>query len=243
MVQGELFKDQNEVDIESLNLSEAVDLSTFDVRLFPGMYYIFKTGGYHYLSKCKQQVPEIYRQPIWPFVLRNMRHPLAPDDEKRHSEKAILWPSIGLTQNGYQKIFLLWKDKTRVQTIYKKDGTTYTKIVPKGILSSFSRIIAKAFVPNPNPEEFILVDHVDGNRINDRPKNLRWTKQALNANGTPGGKNDPDEVFDNIKDTDWFNGRGTNNLNIVKKTFQENQQRQQISFTFNADFIKGMNNE
>ena len=68
MNQKELFKDQNEIDLESIDINEGVDLSLIDDRLVPEMFYIFPTGGYHLFNKCEQEIPEIYRQKIWPWV-------------------------------------------------------------------------------------------------------------------------------------------------------------------------------
>ena len=36
------------------------------------------------------------------------------------------------------------------------------------------RLVADAFVPNPN--KFEMVDHIDSNRQNNHPSNLRWIK-------------------------------------------------------------------
>ena len=42
------------------------------------------------------------------------------------------------------------------------------------------RLVALAFVRNPNPKEFREVDHIDGNPSNNRATNLRWVSQTLN---------------------------------------------------------------
>lgn len=44
------------------------------------------------------------------------------------------------------------------------------------------RIVALAFVKNPKPEVYKEVDHIDGNRSNNRADNLRWTDRKGNMN-------------------------------------------------------------
>lgn len=42
------------------------------------------------------------------------------------------------------------------------------------------RLVAEAFVENPNPIEFDQVNHIDSNRGNPHYKNLEWGNQSLN---------------------------------------------------------------
>ena len=42
------------------------------------------------------------------------------------------------------------------------------------------RMVAKAFVHNPNPEEFTVIDHIDGNKQNNHYTNLEWVTQSEN---------------------------------------------------------------
>ena len=104
------------------------------------------------------------------------------------------YPQFNLCNNGEQKL-------TRVHTI-----------------------VAKHFVVNPNPNEFVLVDHIDTNRLNCNSNNLRWTNWGGNNNNR--GKNseyperdrieyseeellneewvDATTIIDTLKDKDYF---------------------------------------
>lgn len=89
------------------------------------------------------------------------------------------------------------------------------------------RLVAAAFIPNPDNKPF--VDHVDGNRLNNNVENLRWVSQQENAQNihkdTPYSikdkenyslslKNLPDEIWKQFRDTEIY----VSNLGRVKNT-------------------------
>lgn len=42
------------------------------------------------------------------------------------------------------------------------------------------RLVAKTFIPNPDPEHFTDVNHIDGNKSNNRADNLEWCDRSYN---------------------------------------------------------------
>ena len=50
------------------------------------------------------------------------------------------------------------------------------------------RFVAMAWVPNPRPDIFRLVDHIDRDATNNKPSNLRWITYQLNSLNN-GGRN------------------------------------------------------
>jgi predicted transcriptional regulator len=51
----------------------------------------------------------------------------------------------------------------------------------KKIIKKLHRLVAKQLVHNPNPEEYLTVDHIDSNKLNNHPSNLQWLSNSLNV--------------------------------------------------------------
>jgi hypothetical protein len=75
----------------------------------------------------------------------------------RHRDRGILRGT--LNHNGYQHI-----------------GFTIDKI-QKPFLAH--RVVAKVFIPNP--DDHPVVNHIDGNRLNNTVKNLEWASRSYNS--------------------------------------------------------------
>lgn len=83
----------------------------------------------------------------------------------------------------------LYSRKSRKFLTKKIDSTGYVKysittiwndrIGKKGIVVNAHRIVAEAFIPNP--ENYPYVHHIDGNKLNNNVSNLQWVSAQQNT--------------------------------------------------------------
>ena len=71
------------------------------------------------------------------------------------------------------KILILWlQNKGYKMTCLRRDNRSKFKLV--------HQLVGKAFIPNPDNKPFI--DHINGNRSDNRVENLRWCTAKENSN-------------------------------------------------------------
>ena len=206
------MNDQDSLFNDELNFVDAVDLSTVFPEVMPGIYFLFKDGGPHYFSQCTIEVDPIYRQNIWPFIYR-------VKTKFKGKSSGILFGSISKSKLSYVWHRLYHANLTRIKKTYRSTTKEETLVMPKEIEFSMHRIVASAFIPNDDPEKKIWVDHINGNRVDYRVENLRWVTPEGNAKGTPGGKNDPNEIYELMSKTKWFSGDANNLLETQKDKY------------------------
>ncbi len=100
----------------------------------PNQYILRPTGGWHYFSNMPQ-APEKYKKPIWPYI-----------SSTRGNKTVICAVTPNIQFGGYPTISLRWREGI------KDNGVMSTPQV-------MHRIVALAYVPNPDPLTHIHVGH------------------------------------------------------------------------------------
>jgi hypothetical protein len=92
-----------------------------------------------------------------------------------------IWKDIKALDNKYLisnmgKIRSYLHKNHNLSTHYNNSG--YEVIVIKKKHFSIHRLVAEAFVPNPN--NYVFVNHIDGNKHNNKFNNLEWCTKSYN---------------------------------------------------------------
>ena len=82
--------------------------------------------------------------------------------------------SLNYNHTGKRQLLKLSYHRDMYLYVVLQDGTYRTK-------QFVHRLVAFAFVENPDPENYTVVDHIDRNKQNNTSDNLRWTNYSGNA--------------------------------------------------------------
>lgn len=96
---------------------------------------------------------------------------------RRTSEEKILRPGLNSSSSGYYFVSLC-----------KNGEWKYFRV---------HRLVALSFIPNPENKE--CVDHINGDRLDNRVENLRWCTQKENHNFPLAKKNKSQSLINNPK--------------------------------------------
>ena len=95
------------------------------------------------------------------------------------------------------------------------------------------RFVALAWVPNPRPDIFRVVDHIDRNPSNNKPTNLRWLTYQLNSLNN----NARNTHFDR-KITKWGARVGISGKQEFLGYFKTEQEAYEVAQAFKKDKFK-----
>lgn len=98
--------------------------------------------------------------------------PSLPGEEWRRLHD---YPGIAVSNLGR-----VWGDGQRCIMRPGKNGTRYLCIIRDGKRIKVHRLVALAFVENPDPENKVAVDHINEDRFDNRACNLRWCTNEEN---------------------------------------------------------------
>jgi len=139
--------------------------------------------------------------------------------------------SLARTRKGPRNTIQQLKEKILTPVHLKKDNQYVVQLRKDGISKGFliNRLVASAFLPNPNPEIFDVVGHKDGNKANSALTNLYWTSFAqVNLDNKQASKLDKKDVlkirkmyFEERKDTTSI-GKKFNVTNVTVRNIIAN---------------------
>jgi hypothetical protein len=162
-----------------------------DHYILSDTYMIYPTGGYHPFYGVPNTPPR-YQLPIWPFVKRIKYSEYYSSEKKRdnvrrnnldtHQTLSQINPSF---HRGYFEVAVArTATYTAIQhTVLLKNGKpcTYKRQMVKA--TPIHRLVATAWIPNPDPEKFNMVMHINDDPTNYLPENLKWGNNRMNAKG------------------------------------------------------------
>jgi len=218
--------------LTNINPRDGVDVSTV-LPVEPNRYYCFRTGGPHFFGKCKEKekVRKEYLENIWPFIYH-----------VKGFGKKILTGTIskGKASMGYPMLKLYHANETRPQQDFRQ--VMYKKVIEKKkeIEITIHKTVALCFVPNPDSKINTIVDHINGNRVDYRIENLRWTTLKGNSVGNAGQSSDPDTVYDIVNSQMWFH-ENSNAFKGGKDKFEREREQHKKQLSLLQEFEGGLN--
>jgi hypothetical protein len=148
-----------------------------DIDVPPDTYIIYPTGGYHLFYGVPNTFP-IYQQKIWPYVKRikytcRWKSHHGKDQPNHDNSQTNLYfssdgyPILEIKRSSYRSSYFTGEGKSRR--------------VPKNALIRFHRLVALAWIPNPEKKKNAC--HINDDRTNYLIKNLKWGNDSENSRG------------------------------------------------------------
>ena len=166
-------------------------------------YIIYPTGGYHPFYGVPNTLP-IYQQKIWPFIKRIKFSEIFKTEKKRNNiREASMNNSQTIEQlnptfhRGYFQVCLI------LNTYYQKqwyarlneNGQHYVSKAKRRQTRTMHGLVARAWVPNPSPEKFDIVMHINDDPTNYLRENLKWGNAEINAKGKKKHQDTPEQKY------------------------------------------------
>ena len=124
-------------------------------RLPKGKYKLHSTGGFHFF-KDVVEAEQIYKEQIWPWL------EVIKETKRKTSVYAVL-PRVMPSKGFYSQVTLIG------------DGFN--------IKMNMHKLVCIGFNKNPNPETHLLVNHINGLKVDYRGQNLEWSTHEANSTG------------------------------------------------------------
>ena len=147
-----------------------------EVDILPDTYVIYSNGGYHPFYGVPNTLPR-YQLPNWPFVKRIKF-------SEKWGKKEHLLQINPFFQNEYVHVSFERIAKRRRYRYTTKKGKEVYAYTPKTLKISFHRLIALAYIPNPEKNLYVL--HNNNNSSDYNLKNLKWGTHTENMRGAKG---------------------------------------------------------
>ena len=154
------------------------------------MYLIYPNGGYHPFYGVPNTLPR-YQEKIWPFIKRIKFNEKYKGDEKiiERVRRGVLRENTTTSQvNPYLKEGYFSVNLTTKSGYLKNDYTRKTKsghvkhMAPNQKMLLLHRAVGYAWLPNPHNKPLVM--HINDDRSNFLPENLKWGTKRENAKGT-----------------------------------------------------------
>lgn len=125
----------------------------------------------NYYLKNKEKIKDYYKRSYSYVSVRGNEEPIQTDLFE-------IWKDINedYCVSNYGKV---WSRK-RNKLVGFKSVTGYMEVMINGTRHYIHRLVAQAFIPNPN--NYPEIDHLDADRSNNVWTNLRWTDRKGNQN-------------------------------------------------------------
>ena len=124
-------------------------------RLPKGKYKLHSTGGFHFF-KDVVEAEQIYKEQIWPWL------EVIKETKKKTSIYAVL-PRVMPSKGFYSQVTLIGDDFN--------------------IKINMHKLVCLGFNKNPDPKTHLVVNHINGLKVDYRGQNLEWSTHEANSTG------------------------------------------------------------